>query len=103
MRIIHSDVQEERYLSRYNSTKRSNLMKKYYECKNKVFFNWYSECLSCPIFRRSKYVINTKHSRKLVSLGKHVPNETPLGGVPNFPIEINSGKFLIIYVANFCS
>jgi len=37
MRIIHSDVQEERYLSRYNSTKRNNLMKKYCECKNRHF------------------------------------------------------------------
>jgi len=38
MRIIHLDVQEERYLSRYNSTKRNNLMKKYCECKNSFFF-----------------------------------------------------------------
>lgn len=64
-----------RCMSRCNLTKRNNL-KNQRECKNKYFFKLYCERLSYPIFRRFNALL-MPNIRKLVSLGKRVPDETP--------------------------
>lgn len=104
--IIHSNVREKRHLSRSNLTKRNNIMKNCHECKNRCsligtdidIFILYSIPFAvlmryyCQTFKNSFPSRNTFWTR-LHRWGLRIFRS----------IEINSGKFLIIYVANFRS